>query len=219
MSTELREFLMSKGIACSRTTSYNPQGNGQAERFNGTIWKAITMALKSRESPTKLWQVVLPDALHSIRSLFSTATNATPHERMFNFTRRSASGQSIPSWLCEPGTVLLKRQVRHSKTEPLVDEVELLQANPNYAHVRYPDGRETTVSMRLLAPAGKMVITDGESCQNTTVQESETESICLEDTPDVPAEFCNQDLKVDPVDNLPVRRSGRVSRPPVRLDL
>lgn len=108
MSTELREFLMSKGIACSRTTSYNPQGNGQAERFNGTIWKAISMALKSRELPTKLWQVVLPDTLHSIRSLLSAATNATPHERMFNFTRRSSSGQSIPSWLCEPGTVLLK---------------------------------------------------------------------------------------------------------------
>ena len=219
MSIELREFLMTKGIACSRTTSYNPQGNGQAERFNGTIWKAIIMALKSRELPVKLWQVVLPDVLHSIRSLLSTATNATPHERMFNFTRRSSSGQAIPSWLCEPGIVLLKRQVRHSKTEPLVDEVELLQANPNYAHVRYPDGKETTVSTRHLAPAGKVVITNGESYQNTTVQESATESICPEVTPEVPAETCNQDLKAVPVDNLPVRRSGRVSRPPIRLDL
>lgn len=118
MSKELREFLTSKGIACSRTTSYNPQGNGQAERYNGTIWKSITMALKSRELPTKLWQEVLPDALHSVRSLLSTATNATPHERMFNFTRRSSTGYSIPSWLCEPGTVLLKRHVRHSKSEP-----------------------------------------------------------------------------------------------------
>ena len=79
MNTELRQFLMSKGIACSRTTSYNPQGNGQAERYNGTIWKAITMAVKLRELPTKLWQLVLPDALHSIRSLLSTAINATPH--------------------------------------------------------------------------------------------------------------------------------------------
>jgi len=49
MNTELRQFLMSKGIACSRTTSYNPQGNGQADGYNGSIWKTIAVALKSRE--------------------------------------------------------------------------------------------------------------------------------------------------------------------------
>jgi len=47
------------------------------------------MALKSRGLPVRCWQVVLPDALHSVRSLLSTA-----HERMFNFTRRSSSGHS-----------------------------------------------------------------------------------------------------------------------------
>ena len=54
--------------------------------------------------------------------------------------------------------------MRHSKTEPIVDEVELLQANPQYAHIRYLDGRETTVSMRHLAPAGKVATDEGESC-------------------------------------------------------
>ena len=88
------------------------------------------MALKSRDLPTKCWQIVLPDALHSIRSLLSTATNVTPHERLFNFARRSTTGGSLPTWLCMPGPVLLKRHVRHSKAEPLVDQVELLQANP-----------------------------------------------------------------------------------------
>ena len=130
----------------------------------------------------------------------------------------------LPVSLYHPGYVnleqfLLKRQVCHSKTEPLVDEVELLQANPSYAHVRYPDGRETTVSMRHLAPVGKVVKTDAESCQDTTVQESTTESDCLEDTPEVPAEICNQDSKMVPVDNLPVRRSACISRPPIRLDI
>jgi len=163
MSTKLREFLMSISIACSRTTSYNLQGNGQAERFNGTTWNDITMALKSCELPTKSWHVVLPDELHSIRSLLSTATNATPHQRMFNFIHRP----SIPSCLCEPGTVLLKKQVRRSKTELLVDKVELLQANPNYAHVRYPQGKETAVSTWHLAPAGTVVITVMESLVET----------------------------------------------------
>ena len=38
----------------------------------------------------------------------------------------------------------MRRQVRANKTKALVDEVEMLQANPYYAHVRYPDSRKTT---------------------------------------------------------------------------
>ena len=111
MSTELRNFLHQKGIATSRTTPYNPQGNGQSERYNGTVWRAITLVLKTKRLPTSRWQEVLPDALHSILSLLCTTTNATPHERMFSFTRRSTVGRSIPTWLMTPGTVLFKRHV------------------------------------------------------------------------------------------------------------
>lgn len=80
MSRELREFLSSKGVASSRTTSYNPEGNGQAERCNGMIWKAVTMTLISKNLPLKNWQDVLPNVLHSVRSLLCAATNETPHE-------------------------------------------------------------------------------------------------------------------------------------------
>ena len=146
MSSELRSFLHSKGIATSRTTSYNPEGNGQVERLNGTLWKAITLALKTRSLPVNCWKEVLPDCLHSIRSLLCTATNSTPHERMFSFERRSTTGPSIPSWLSSPGPVLLKRHVRASKYEPLVENVELIEANPSYAHIRYSNGQEDTES-------------------------------------------------------------------------
>jgi transposase InsO family protein len=153
MSEELRTFLTSRSIATSRTTCYNPQGNGQAEKYNGTVWRAVTMALLDRELPSKCWQEVLPDVLHSIRSLLCTTTNSTPHERFLGFSRRS-SGISIPTWLSAPGTVLLKRHVRHNKTDPLVDEVELIQANPQYAHIKHANGREATVSIKHLAPRG-----------------------------------------------------------------
>ena len=71
-----------------------------------------------------------------------------------NFSRRTSTGSSIPSWLAEPGPVYAKRHVRHSKFDPLVEKVDVLQANPHYAHIRYPDGRETTVSTKHLAPYG-----------------------------------------------------------------
>ena len=48
MSYELKNFLHSKGIATSRTTSFNPKGNGQVERLNGTLWKTVTLALKTK---------------------------------------------------------------------------------------------------------------------------------------------------------------------------
>ena len=97
---------------------------------------------------------MLPEALHSIRTLICTSTNATPHERMFVHARRSTSGCSLPTFLSEPGPVLLRKFVRTSKNDPLVDRVELLEANSHYAHVRFPNGRESTVSTHDLADIG-----------------------------------------------------------------
>ena len=149
-SNELKAWLQSHGVATSRTTSYNPQGNGQCEKYNGAIWKAVQAELKSRNLALTHWEVVLQDALHLIRSLLCTSINSTPHERMFSHARRAVNGTTIPSWL-KPGPIYVKRHVRN-KHEPLVDEAELIELNSNYAHVCMQDGRETTVSIRDLSP-------------------------------------------------------------------
>ena len=154
MSQEMRDFLHSRGVATSRTTSYNPQCNGQVERLNGTLWKAISLCLHSRDLPVTHWESVLHNALHSVRSLLCTSTNATPHERMFGYNRRSPVGTTLPQWLLTPGPILLRRNNRQSKYEPLVEEVELVECNPEYACVRLPDGQEQMVNLRQLAPAG-----------------------------------------------------------------
>ena len=61
-------------------------------------------------------------------------------------------GNSMPSWLTTSNRVLLKCFVKQSKYERDVDEVELLEANPSYAHLRFKDGRETIVITLALAP-------------------------------------------------------------------
>ena len=223
MSKELKDWLHSKGIATSRTTPYNPQGNGQVERYNGIIWKTICLALKTHKLPTEKWEIVLLDALHSIRTLISTATNETPHERFFAFQRRSSAGCSLPAWLSNPGKVLRKRHVRQSKYEPLVEEVELIEANPNYAYIRNANGKESTVSLRDLAPRGSNV----ESVESQ-VSNSDTELFKLNEhgSNDVLDNMLEVDvtseLNLDEVTDVPVpqvRRSGRIRKPVDRLDL
>ena len=74
-SDSMKSFLVAHGIGSSFTTPYNPRGNGQCERYNGIIWQTVKLALASKGLDTSHWEIVLPDALHSIRSLLCTATN------------------------------------------------------------------------------------------------------------------------------------------------
>ena len=64
--------------------------------------------------------------------------------------RRFVSGPALPSWL-KPGPIFAKKHVRN-KDESLVEEAELIECNPTYAHIRLISGRETTVSTRDIAP-------------------------------------------------------------------
>jgi len=118
LSHELKTYLGSRGIASSRTSRYNPRGNGQVEKYNVTIWCAINLALKTKEMDVTNWESVIPEALHSIRSLlcvfdhYFASTNCTLHERLFSFqrkVRKATSGNTVTAWLTNPGPVLVKR--------------------------------------------------------------------------------------------------------------
>ncbi len=71
---------------------------------------------------------------------------------MLRHSRRTSNGQSMSTWLLQSGPVYLKRFVRNPKFKPLVTKVDLIESNTEFALIRYPDGRESTVSTRYLAP-------------------------------------------------------------------
>jgi len=112
----------------------------------------VKLALKSRKLHISQWELVFLDVLHSVRSLHCTTTNKTPHERLFKHKRQSSFGASVPAWLSSPGRVYLRRHATPSKYDPVVEEVDLVHATPSYARVRFPTGRENTVSLRDIAP-------------------------------------------------------------------
>jgi hypothetical protein len=221
-SQELKEYLSRRGIATSKTTPYHPIGNGQVERYNGIIWKAVRLSPKSANLRDSKWELVHPDVVfHSIRSLLST--NTTPHERFFNVQRRLSLGASLPSWLENPGLVLLRRFIRTSKNDPFVDQVELTDANPTYAHVKYLDGRKSSVSLRDLAPCP---ITPVQNEPQGTLPNGEVENGLAPNVPDPVAVDSQQDSTTSPTASDPqqysttqvpaLRRSSRQVKPPSR---
>ena len=155
VSKELKEFLLKRGITSSKSSPYHLTGNSQVEHYIGVIWKAIQLALKTYNLGVSSWEAVLPDALQSLRSLLNTATNSTPHELFFNFDRRSPSGKSLPAWLATLSPILLQKFVKTHKNNDLVEEVQLVEANPTYASIRNADEREGTVLISNLAPCPK----------------------------------------------------------------
>ena len=234
LSRGLNDFLLKKGIATSKTTPYHPTGNSQCERINQTVWKTIKLLLAERSLPESAWELVLPDALHSIRSLLCTSTNSTPHDRFFCFQRRSMNGASMPDWLFEPGPVLLRRFVR-DKSEPLCDQVDLIEANPKYALIRYPNGRESTVSVTDLAPFPKissasspgdtrsllseLPVPEDQNSPSSHDQSLTKETSRSSETCEKTAPTCESAIDsniTDAKDVTPPRRSSRISKPPDR---
>lgn len=72
-------FLYKYGAVMNRTTPYNPEENGQIERYNGVIWQSILLALISNKLPASHWKEILSESLHANHSLLCTVTNCMPH--------------------------------------------------------------------------------------------------------------------------------------------
>ena len=116
--------------------------------------------------------------------------------------------------------MLLKKFVRNSKYDQSVLEVDLIDANPQFAHIQYPDGRESTVSIKHLAPL---------TPHNPDGPRSiiSVEQSLHQDQGDVNTLDPSSDIKQEPESSVeqpiceiqPLRRSTRVKRSPQILDL
>ena len=136
---------------------------------------------------------------------------------MFNFTRKSTSGKSIPSWV-KPGPIYVKNHTRKTKYDAPVSPATLLHANPSYAHVRLPSGVETTVSMRDIArqPNNENIL--DHSLISDDLNPAVSNQLETHES-SVPTSAVENDIHAqNPPEQFEPRRSTRVSAPPKRLE-
>ena len=143
MRKELKDYLHGRGTATSHTTPYHPTGISQCERYNKTVYNTILM-LNGRKLGLHLWEDLLPEALHAVRTLLCTAAIETPHERFFPFPQKSMLGDFASFLVGHIGQGSPKK-VCAQQARPMCEDVEIVDANPRSSLVRFPDGRETTV--------------------------------------------------------------------------
>ena len=148
---------------------------------------------------------------------------------MSNFERRSSTGTALPVWLCEPGEVLLKRFGGRSKYDPIVEVVELREANSTHARIRFRDGREDSVALRHLARFPRSDRSQ-DSAENVLPDVSSTNPTSSPDISSTEDEVVNQNLEIHSSEKsetypgssggeLLPRRSSRIRKPVQRLDL
>jgi len=75
----------------------------------------------------------------------------------------------------------LRRHATPTKYDLVVEEVDLVHATPSYASVRFPTGREATVSLRDIAPSRQAITFSPDGSGNLVKREANTEASDLPD--------------------------------------
>ena len=83
----MKELCQRLGIRRTRSSPFNPQGNGQAERTNRTLAERLAMDLEAMDQMD--WDEKLSSALSAIRTVPNCTTGESPHFLVFGSEART----------------------------------------------------------------------------------------------------------------------------------
>ena len=95
----------------------------------------------------------------------------------------------------------MKRHINRSKYDPIVEEVDILDVNPNTCHVRTKKGKELTVSNRHLAPIGTDVSSDSRAYDNIVSDTLPKDNVFPVDKIETITDVVDNHINVETIDN------------------
>ena len=98
MTYELKSWLHSDDIPTSKSTRYNPKGNGQVKILNLTIWQTVQLALRTKNCHSFPGNTFCQELCMQFVFIYALLLSAPPHKRMFIRTRKTFNG-----YHCLPG--------------------------------------------------------------------------------------------------------------------
>ena len=108
----MKELCQRLGIRRTRSSPFNPQGNGQAERTNRTLAERLAMDLEAMDQTD--WDEKLSSALSAIRTVPNCTTGESPHFLVFGSEARTIADVVYPTDNSKDDQT--KRQDAFSKT-------------------------------------------------------------------------------------------------------
>lgn len=236
MSDEFSSYFKSIGVKLSHSSKYNPRGNGQCERYNGEIQRIMARVLRQEGMEDLDWEDVLPEVLWIMRAVTCKSTGKSPHDAFFNFTRKVFADGNIkqlepqkiggfPDGLTRGSPVFVRNFVRKQKSDPVVKARGIVQEvlSPQLAEVLIGSKTEM-LNTRHLAPRSEEVpevpLCLPPRADNETV-ESDTKEMPNETVIPPKSTVETKQKTMDETQKLPqtMRRSGRITKRPEKLDL
>ena len=124
-----QEFLKRLGCCPRFTTPGHPQGNGLAERTNGSI---KTMLYKLAQDDPKGWHKLLPYVLWGLRERPSATTHVSPYMMVYGTVPRGPLSILKESWMGEREIPFSLGKTPEKYLQDLKDNLEMARAYADY---------------------------------------------------------------------------------------